>query len=781
MKIAAKLLMLIWLVGLVPLLLFAFLAHKQFNQTIEHELLVRLDTVAQERIIEISNYLNERMKAVTIIASIPVIADSLVELGNAFKQPEPRSSEYFTREAELGRFADLTRKEFGFYDLLLVDPAGNVVYSLRHEKNLGTNLVSGPYQHTELAQLSARAITRHETVLSAFRYYEPTNKPAAFIAAPVFDGADLLGVIVLQINSEELYGLAKNYTGLGETGETVIAMLEDNSAVLVAPLRHDPAAAFTWKIPLDSREALPIRQAVQGIEGHGSSLDYRGQEIFASWKYLPLVQWGVVVKMDKREALASAITLRNGILLLGLILLALFSVVALLVSHTLSRPIIALTQATRKMSSGDLQARAKVDSRDEIEMLANSFNDMADSLQASQHKMAQAMEKAEAASQAKSTFLANMSHEIRTPLNAIVGFTYLMQQEQPTLQQAERLNKISISSEYLLSILNNILDLSKIEAKKVTLEQSDFHLNAIFDHIQSLFGEQISSKGLVIDVDLNEVPVWLRGDLTHLRQALINYVSNAVKFTQEGRISLRARKLADDGDTVLVRFEVKDTGIGIDPVKLRGLFVAFEQADTSTTRIYGGTGLGLVITRRLAELMGGEAGATSEPGKGSTFWFTARLGRSHGVMPSAPLAEITVVEMEPPPRQHVSRILLVEDNAINREVAIVLLASARLMVDTVENGREAVEKVRTADYDLILMDVHMPEMDGLEAARMIRAMAGKADIPILAMTGAVYQGDRQACLEAGMNDFISKPINRQDMLSTIFKWLQQQANIETND
>ncbi|MDP3616954.1 MAG: ATP-binding protein, partial [Rhodoferax sp.] len=295
-------------------------------------------------------------------------------------------------------------------------------------------------------------------------------------------------------------------------------------------------------------------------------------------------------------------------------------------------------------------------------------------------ELAEARTRADAANRAKSAFLANMSHEIRTPMNAIIGLTHLLRRSEPTPNQVERLTQIDTAASHLLSVINDILDLSKIDSGRLELEQSDFHLSSVLDHVRSLVADQANAKGLVITVDPDAVPVWLRGDPTRLRQALLNYASNAIKFTEAGSVALRACMVDDTGDEIHVRFEVQDTGIGIDAEQLSKLFQAFEQADVSTTRRYGGTGLGLAITRRLALLMGGDTGVASEPGRGSTFWFTARLGRGHGVMPAIPDAGRSNAEAHVRQHHAGARLLLADDNAVNREVALELLHGVGMAV-----------------------------------------------------------------------------------------------------
>lgn len=385
----------------------------------------------------------------------------------------------------------------------------------------------------------------------------------------------------------------------------------------------------------------------------------------------------------------------------------------------------------------------------------------------------QAKQAAEAANMAKSYFLANMSHDIRTPMNAIIGFTELALKTKLTTKQQDYLSSIESSSQLLRNIINNILDFSKIEAGRLTMESINFCLDEVLDKLFDILGLRIEEKGLQLFPTIDKkVPRYLIGDPLRLEQIFMNILTNAIKFTEQGDIVLKIELVELESKQVKLRFSVIDTGIGISSKAIPHLFEAFTQADGSTIRKFGGTGLGLAICKHLTKMMDGDIWVESQLGKGSTFSFTAKFDRQVGNTESKFLHQPESITLQTKSILQGARILLVEDNFLNQQVAQEIMEQFNLVVEIANNGKEAVAAIANADFDAVLMDVQMPKMNGLDATQLIRENPEHSELPIIAMTAYAMSGDREKCMEAGMNDYLTKPIDETLLLSTLGKWIK---------
>jgi signal transduction histidine kinase/ActR/RegA family two-component response regulator len=406
--------------------------------------------------------------------------------------------------------------------------------------------------------------------------------------------------------------------------------------------------------------------------------------------------------------------------------------------------------------------------REEIEAIVSMIGlvVLQEAAQRQAHKLAQA----------KSEFLAKMSHEIRTPLNGVIAAADLMAATQLNDEQHELLDTLRLSAKTLLGIINDILDFSKIEAGRMVLETLSFTPTVLVEEVASIMAPAAHSKGLTVRTELSSsLPHSVAGDPLRLRQILLNFVGNAIKFTACGEVVIRAMRLKKgEGQSAWLRFEVQDTGVGIPPEKQAGIFDAFTQADSSVTRQYGGTGLGLAICKRLVELMGGQIGVYSQPGQGSCFWFEVPLPVIQENAPEETTAQPSGSALNSHELDGV-RVLLVEDNPVNQKVAIRMLQKLGCVVELAENGQQALEKLERASYDIVLMDMQMPIMDGLTATRLLRQreqQTGHHQV-VIALTANAMQTDRELCLDAGMDDYLSKPLTLDALQVMLLRWVAQ--------
>ncbi len=709
------------------------------------------------------------------ITENPHPADERIELADAGD-----GSSYSEVHARIHADMRTYHREGSYYDVFLIDADGNLLYTAVKEEDFGTNLASGPLSETGLARAyrNALEINPGEIAFDDLDRYGPSGDiPAAFLATPIhgYEGTHF-GVLAVQIDVEHLNRLINRPTGFGETIQSYVVGAD--GLLRSRPEGRELDVVLSQAVSPELAETMA--SAPQGIT---EMTDFSGTPVIAAYTHIEFhgSRWGVVASQAIDEAFASAQGLTRDLTLLALLVTGLTAIATAVYAVSESRPLKDIADAALELAAGKLDhAVPHSQKAGEIGALARAVEqvkkDAVVKLQLEKQAAESQARAASAADEAKTVFVANMSHEIRTPLNGILGMAQALSSSDLTDRQSEQLSVLLQSGTRLRELVDDVLDLSKIEAGKLDIEPQAMDLRAEIQSVADLFRTKADQKGIALEAEIDSgIPDCLVLDPLRVRQCLSNLVSNAVKFTDEGQVSLRAYGAYDTSDDGLfaLRIDVSDTGSGIEADVLDSLFADYTQAVATAKNDFGGTGLGLSITRKLCQLMGGETRVSSTPGQGSTFTLDlpARIAENAG----QPAEEDGLRNSDAALLAN-CRILLVDDVATNRIVGKHLLEPYGAAITEAENGVEALELLQRKTFDLILLDQHMPKMNGLETIQAIRS-GGEAwaDIPAIALSADALPETRRSLLAEGMNAFVSKPFEKAALVDTILDALEPTA------
>ncbi len=809
LSIFTKLAMWIAAIALIPLFFTAYRSLIRSEEALRGEARARLTAIAQGKVDRIETYANEQRRIVSILTqSLDVltafqafpVGDPMAMAGASGAVPErARDPETGVLVAAGGAYdgssgdvvEDITaplrryveRKEYS--NLFLVSVDGEVLMSVDPHPCSGTNLTVGRCRDHPMAEVYKRAKTLLETEISRFTTVSTDDEPAAFVAAPTLQQGAMRGVVVLQLSPSPIYDIINDYAGLEDSGEIIAADLSAGHAVFVSPTRHDPDAAFTRSVVLGGDVMVPLQKAARGIQGYGHMRDYRGVDTVAVARYLPSMRWGLVVKQDESEALALIHQERTIVLIASAVTALLVLLVTFIVARSISRPISHLTNVVQELAKGDLKQKIVPTTRDELAVLGHWFNNMTEQLHKSystieetvrqrtleleqaNHELRVARDAAESANRAKSAFLANMSHELRTPLNAVLGYTDLLLEdahEDGDVDRASDLARIHQAGNHLLDLISDVLDLSKIEAGREDIFVEEADVSDLVNSVVTTVRPRIDNNGNRLQVAFGEELGVATIDVRKTRQILLNLVDNAAKFTHKGLVSIQAERVVRDGESML-SFAVSDTGIGIPANKFSQLFHTFEQLDSTTTRHYGGTGLGLALSQKLALIMGGKIRVASELGKGSTFTLElpAVMAATEDGVPRPRTEREDYDQISAGYRENV-QIVIIDDGSDSRALLRRALEGAGYAVACASNGEEGLKLVRTCRPEVVLLDVRMPGVDGWATLASLKSDESLADIPVVIVS---IVDDKKRGFVLGASEYLLKPFERSRLLSAV--------------